>query len=69
MFFKYTFNEANLNKIIAEIAIENKRSLSAAEKAGFIYEGTLKQQGYVDGKYVDVKCFRLLREEWIKKKE
>jgi len=69
LFFKYAFNDANFNKIIAEIAVENKPSLSAAEKAGYIYEGTLKQHWYIDGKYVDVKTFRLLKEEWIKNNE
>ncbi len=58
-----------MNKVIAQIAVENNPSLSAAEKIGWIYEGTLKKHWYVDGKYVDVKCFRLLKEEWIKKNE
>ncbi len=69
MFFKYAFNDANLNKVVAQIAVENSPSLSAAEKVGWIYEGTLKQHWYLDGKYVDVKCFCLLKEEWIKKNE
>ena len=43
LFFKYAFNDANLNKVIAWIAVDNKPSLSAAEKAGWIYEGTLKK--------------------------
>ncbi len=69
LLFKYAFNEVNLNKISAWIAIENKRSLSFADKIGFIFETILKQQWYYDGKYVDVKIYRLLKEEWIKKKE
>jgi RimJ/RimL family protein N-acetyltransferase len=67
LLFKYAFNEINLNKISAWIAVENKPSQNAAKKVGFIFEGKLKQWLYIDGKYVDVKCFRLLKEEWIKK--
>ena len=59
LLFKYAFNEVNLNKLNAWIANENKRSLS------FIFETKLKQQWYYEGKYVDVKIFRLLKEEWI----
>ena len=54
------------NKVIAQIAVVNNPSLSAAEKVGWIHEATLKKHWYVDGKYVDVKSFRLLKEEWNK---
>lgn len=69
MLFEYAFNEVNLNRLNAWVAIENTRLISFTEKIGFISETILEQQWYYGGKYVDVKIFRLLKNEWIKKKE
>ena len=44
-------------------------SWSVAEKLGFTLEGIEKESKYVDGKYLDNKTFRLLKEDWIKRKK
>jgi len=32
-------------------------------------EGIKKHEMYVDGRYVDTKIFKLLREDWVNKKQ
>lgn len=66
---EYGFLELNMNKIYVEIFSPNIGSLKAAKKAGFIPEATLKQQVYVEGRYVDIERFYLLKDEWMKKNQ
>ena len=66
MLLKYGFDELNLHKISAGIAVDNKGSWRVAEKTGFIFEGILKHDFYVDGKYLDTKKYYYLKEDWIK---
>ena len=69
MLLKYAFDELNLYKIRAGIAIKNEGSWRVAEKAGFTFEGIFKDDFYVDGEYVDEKVFCYLKADWIKTKE
>ncbi len=66
---EYAFNELNLNKIHGGVTVENIGSWSVAEKIGFELEGIEKEEIYVDGKYLDNKTFRLLKEDWKQKRE
>jgi RimJ/RimL family protein N-acetyltransferase len=69
LLIEYAFNELNLNKLRGCAAVENIGSWSVAEKLGFEFEGIGKQDMYVDGKYVDEKTYRLLKEDWMKRKK
>lgn len=60
-FVDYAFNALNLRKIISKVKAFNKRSLGYNAKCGFVIEGRLKDQHYVDGMYYDeviLSCFR-----------
>ncbi|MFX1424969.1 MAG: GNAT family N-acetyltransferase [Promethearchaeota archaeon] len=65
----YAFRELNLNKLHGGVIIDNIASWSVAEKIGFTLEGIEKESIYVDGKYLDNKTFRLLKEDWINRKK
>jgi RimJ/RimL family protein N-acetyltransferase len=67
LLIKYAFNELSLNKLHGGAIVENVGSWTVAEKIGFTYEGIRKDELFVDGKYVDVKTYRLLRKEWMEK--
>jgi len=69
MLLKYGFDELNLHKISAGIAVDNEGSWRVAEKTGFIFEGIVKHDFYVDGRYLDGKKYYYLKEDWIKKRE
>ena len=68
LLLKYAFEELNLNKISGSVAVENIGSWKVAEKIGFTYEGTFKEEKYIDGKYRDEKKYGYLKSEWFKKK-
>lgn len=65
----YAFKELNLHKLHGGVIIDNVGSWSVAEKLGFVLEGIEKEAMYVDGKYLDNKTFRLLKEDWVKRKK
>jgi len=65
LLIKYGFTELNLHKIYAGIFTPNSRSLRAAEKIGFKKEAVLKEDLYVDGKYIDTHVFTLLKKDWM----
>ncbi|MBD3214277.1 MAG: GNAT family N-acetyltransferase [Candidatus Lokiarchaeota archaeon] len=65
----YGFLELNLHKIYAGVLSKNVGSWSCAEKVGFIQEATLKEEAYVDGEYLDVKKYYLLKDEWLSQKK
>ena len=67
LILRYAFEELNLHKISAGAAINNIGSWSVAEKVGFTYEATLKDEFYVDGKYIDTKRYYILKDDWKKK--
>ncbi len=49
----YAFNKLNLHKLTAGCYVNNKGSIKAFKKAGFLQEGIRKSQYYCKGKYVD----------------
>jgi len=53
----YAFHKLNLNKITLEVLASNKAAIKLYKNIGFIEEGLLKQQAFVNGKYEDVKVY------------
>ena len=65
LLIKYGFTELNLHKIYAGVFTPNARSLRAVEKLGFKKEAVLKEEIFVDGKYVDFHKFALFKKDWM----
>jgi ribosomal-protein-alanine N-acetyltransferase len=64
----YGFESMHLNRIQAMVNPGNDRSISLLRKAGFQYEGQLREYGYWKGKFWDLHSFSLLRREWVKRR-
>jgi ribosomal-protein-serine acetyltransferase len=62
----YSFDEIKLNKIWIRCAVENVRSCNIPKQLGFTFEGIERQGEYLNGKYVDLKVYSLLKKEWVK---
>ena len=60
---EYVFTESNIIRIYAEPFAYNTASCRVLEKAGFQYEGTLRNNAVKNGKVVDMKMYSLLKEE------
>lgn len=64
----YGFEELNFHKIYVGIYSPNKRSLRTAEKIGFKYEATLREQIYIEGEYVDEIKLAIFKKDWLSSK-
>ena len=60
---EYVFKNSDILRIYAEPFAYNAGSCRVLEKAGFQYEGTLRNNAVKNGKVVDMKMYSLLREE------
>lgn len=60
----YAFNRLGLHKVIAGALAEHEASLSVMKKLGFVVEGHLRQEFWVQGRYQDGLRLGLLQEEF-----
>lgn len=50
---RFAFSDLNLHKVFLSVLADNLAAVRAFEKAGFLREGTLKDEFFVDGRYCD----------------
>ncbi len=63
----YGFDRLNLNRVYLGYTKSNKAAGRAYEKAGYVYEGTLKEDIYRNSQYYDTVKMAILREDYYKK--
>ena len=61
---RLAFEKMNLNRLWLTALMDNPRAVRCYEKCGFVREGLLRQESYVDGKYRDVFMMALLRADY-----
>ncbi|MDF3935455.1 UDP-4-amino-4,6-dideoxy-N-acetyl-beta-L-altrosamine N-acetyltransferase [Pseudomonas citronellolis] len=60
----YAFGALALHKLHCEVLDFNTAVISLHKKFGFVVEGVLRQQHFVDGRYADIYSLGLLHDEW-----
>lgn len=69
LILQYAFEKLNLNKVWLGVNAENLPAVKSYENAGFVREGTLRQEIYRNSKYYDAIRMSILREEYANKKK
>jgi ribosomal-protein-alanine N-acetyltransferase len=59
----FGFENMDLNRLEARSIAENAASTRVMEKAGMLYEGTLRQREFIKGAYRDIKLYAILKSE------
>ncbi|NMA85794.1 MAG: GNAT family N-acetyltransferase [Tissierellia bacterium] len=62
---EFAFNKLNLHKLDLEVRAYNERAINCYKKCGFIEEGRIRENFYVNGKYTDTLFMGILKREWI----
>jgi RimJ/RimL family protein N-acetyltransferase len=62
---RHIFDNTDIVRIFAEPYAFNTASCRVLEKAGFIYEGTLRKNAVKNGQLVDMKMYSILKDEWF----
>ena len=57
---EYAFNEIDMHRVIIQAASQNKASCAVAERLKFAFEGTLRDNELLDGKYYDTNVYAKL---------
>ncbi len=66
---EYGFNALGLHRIKALVADWNTPSLKLLARHGFTFEGTMREDYFLDGENTDSDCYSLLKWEWEERKE
>jgi ribosomal-protein-alanine N-acetyltransferase len=61
---QFGFEAMQLHRITAMIGESNEASQKLVKKYGFVNEGLMRQDYFIEGKYEDSVCFSLLKSEW-----
>lgn len=61
---EFAFNRLNLHKIELEVREYNHRAIACYKKCGFVEEGRIRQNHFIDGKYTDTLLMGILKSEW-----
>jgi len=62
----YSFTILNLHKIYLHVSIENEKALHLYQQCGFIEEGHLVEEYFINGQYRDVKRMYVLQNQYLK---
>jgi ribosomal-protein-serine acetyltransferase len=61
---EFGFSNLGLNRIEIRCATGNTRSAAIPERLGFVHEGIVRQGECVNGEFVDLHLYSLLKQEW-----
>lgn len=64
----YAFKTLNLNRVEISCAEDNLRSRALPEKLGFIKEGILRDNYYLNGRLHNLVVYSLLKSDWEKRR-
>lgn len=60
----YAFNQYGFRRLTSETVEKNRPVIRACERVGFEREGTIREARYMDGEWVDIHQYGLLRDEF-----
>lgn len=63
---KFGFDEMNLTRIETKLDSRNVASEKVMQKNGLKYEGTLRKKEFLKNKFIDVKYYSILKDEYSK---
>jgi ribosomal-protein-serine acetyltransferase len=61
----HAFKELGLNRIEIKCGVENEKSRAIPEKLQFKQEGILRQAELLNGKFIDLYLYAMLKEDWL----
>ena len=64
LMLSYGFDSLNLNRIFLHVRHDHPRAVKLYENAGFKAEGVLREQYFMQGKYVNVLVMSILRSDY-----
>lgn len=63
---KFSFDTLSLNRIEIKCGVENRESQRLPERFNFSFEGVIRQGEWLNGAFIDLKLYALLKHDWLK---
>ncbi|HEY4788549.1 MAG TPA: GNAT family protein [Bacteroidales bacterium] len=60
----YAFGQMGVNRVEIKCGVGNERSCHVPQRLGFTFEGIERDGELVNGQYIDLEVYSLLRREW-----
>lgn len=60
----HLFVSLKVHRVWFTVRVPNERAMRGAERAGFTREGVLREHDHLEGQFVDVVVYGMLRSEW-----
>jgi RimJ/RimL family protein N-acetyltransferase len=60
----YAFRHRNAHKVWLEVLASNERAIRSYTRCGFVQEGRIRDNAWLDGSYADELIMGILRHEW-----
>lgn len=61
---EFAFRSLGLNRVEIRADMENRRSRAIPERLGFVQEAVLREAEFMDGHYIDLVMYAILRRSW-----
>lgn len=65
LLLRYVFEDLGFNRLKADTHLRNEASWRFQESLGFVREGVMRQDKYIQGEYVDDVLYGMLRDEYL----
>ncbi|MBE4608306.1 spermidine N1-acetyltransferase [Vibrio navarrensis] len=62
----YSFSILNLHKVYLQVALSNEKAIHLYQQCGFIEEGLLVEEFFINGQYQDVKRMYILQRDYLR---
>lgn len=62
---RHGFEDLGLQRIEIKAAVANLKSRTVAERLNFVMEGTLRQAEFVNGQFLDLVLYSMIKDEWL----
>jgi ribosomal-protein-serine acetyltransferase len=61
---EYAFEQMGVNRIEIKCGVGNKKSIHVPKRLGFAFEGVERDGELVNGKFIDLEVYSMLKREW-----
>jgi|SRR5271165_5262460 len=61
---EHAFDQRKMNRVEIHCATGNEKSSAIPKRLGFQFEGVLREAQLVNGSYLDIRVYSMLRREW-----
>lgn len=65
LLLRYVFEDLGFNRLKSDTHVKNEPSWRFQESLGFVREGVMRQDKYIQGEYVDDVLYGMLRDEYL----